>query len=74
MAVTKLVEEIGKHKGLLSTEKVHFGEAHFGEAYFGHWCIKSIYNGFAIAIDCTLKVAPFSFCSVQVMPLFRISF
>ena len=21
-----------------------------------HWCIKSIYNGFAIAIDCTLKL------------------
>ena len=39
-----------------------------------HWCIKSIYNGFAIAIDCTLKVVPFGFCSVQVMPLFRISF
>ena len=31
-------------------------------------------SGFAIAIDCTIKVAPFSFCSVQVMPLFRISF
>ena len=30
-----------------------------------HWFIKSIYNGFAIAIDCTLKVVPFGFCSVQ---------
>ena len=40
----------------------------------GHWCIKSIYNGFAIAINCTLKVVPFGFCFVQVMPLFRISF
>ena len=39
-----------------------------------HWCIKSIYNGFAIAIDCTLKVVPFGFCSVLVMHLFRISF
>ena len=39
-----------------------------------HWCIKSIYNGFAIATDCTLKVVPFNFCFVQVMPLFRISF
>ena len=39
-----------------------------------HWSIKSIYNGFAIAMDCTLKVVPFGFCSVQVMPLFRISF
>ena len=37
-----------------------------------HWCIKSKYNGFAI--DCTLKVVPFGFCSVKVMPLFRISF
>ena len=24
-----------------------------------HWCINSIYNEFAIAIDCTLKVVPF---------------
>ena len=32
------------------------------------------YNGFAIAIHCTLKVVHFGFCSVQVMPLFRISF
>ena len=39
-----------------------------------HWCIKSIYNGFAIVIDCTLKVVPFGFSSVQVMALFRISF
>ena len=39
-----------------------------------HWCIKSIYNGFAIVIDCTLKVVPFGFSSVQDMPLFRISF
>ena len=38
-----------------------------------HWCIKSIYNGFAIATDCTLKVVPFGFCSVHIMPLFRIS-
>ena len=33
-----------------------------------------MYNGFDIAIDCTLKVVPFGFYSVQVMPLFRISF
>ena len=39
-----------------------------------HWCIKLIYNGFAIAIDCTLKVVHFGFCSVQVMSCFRISF
>ena len=39
-----------------------------------HWCIKPIYNGFAIAKDYTLKNVPFGFCSVQVMPLFRISF
>ena len=39
----------------------------------GHWCIKSIFNGFAIAIHCTLKVVPFGFCSVQVMPLIKIS-
>ena len=39
-----------------------------------HWCIKSMYIGFAIAIDCTLKVVHFAFCSVQVKPLFRISF
>ena len=39
-----------------------------------HWCIKSIYNGFAIAKECTLKVVLFGFCPVQVMPLFRISF
>ena len=39
-----------------------------------HWYIKSIYNEFAIAKDFTLKLVPFSFCSVQVMPLFRISF
>ena len=36
-----------------------------------HWCIKSICNGFAIAIDCTLKVVPFDFCFVQVMSLFQ---
>ena len=29
-------------------------------------------NGFAIALDCTLKVVHFSFCSVQVMPLFKL--
>ena len=40
----------------------------------GHWYIKSVYNGFAITIDCTLTVVPFGFCSVQVMPLFRNSF
>ena len=39
-----------------------------------HWCINSIYNGFAKAIDCTFKVVPFVFCSVQVLPLFRIFF
>ena len=39
-----------------------------------HWCIKSIYNEFAIAIDSTLEVVPFGFCSVQVMPLFGTSF
>ena len=39
-----------------------------------HWCIKSIYNVFAIDIDWTLKVVPFGLWSVQVMPFFRISF
>ena len=39
-----------------------------------HWCIKSIHNGFAIVIDCTLKVVPFDFFSVQVMSLSRICF
>ena len=39
-----------------------------------HWCIKSMYKVFALAIDCTLKVISFGFCSVQFMPLFRISF
>ena len=42
--------------------------------YIPHWCIKPLYNVFAIAIECTLKVVPFGFWSVQVMPLFRISF
>ena len=32
-----------------------------------YWCIKSIYNGFTIAIHCTFKVVPFGFCIVQVM-------
>ena len=36
--------------------------------------IKSIYNGFAIAIYCTLKVVPFNFCSVQVSLLSESSF
>ena len=39
-----------------------------------HWCIKSIYNRCAIDRDCTLKVVPFCFCHVQVMPLFIIFF
>ena len=38
------------------------------------WCIKSINNEFAIAIDYTLKAVPFGFCLFQVMPLFRIFF
>ena len=42
--------------------------------WYNQWCIKSIYNGFAIAIDCILKVVPFGFCFVKVMPLFIISF
>ena len=29
--------------------------------------------GFAIPIDCSLKVVPFGLCFVQVMPLLRIS-
>ena len=37
-----------------------------------HWCIKSIYNGFATAIHCTLKGVPFGFCFVQVMPIFKV--
>ena len=38
------------------------------------YCIKSIYNGFAIATDCALKVVSFGFFSVKIMPHFRISF
>ena len=44
------------------------------EQQIGHWCIKSIYKGFAIAIDCTLNVVPFGFCFVEVIHLFRIMF
>ena len=36
--------------------------------------LKSIYDEIATAIDCTLRVVPSGFCSVQVMPLFGISF
>ena len=38
-----------------------------------HWSINPINNWFSIAIDCTLKVVPIGFCSVRVIPLFRIS-
>ena len=53
---------------------IYYNTAHFFTKYYHCHYHKSVYNGFAIAIDCTLIVVLFGFCSLQVMPVFRISF